>query len=208
MPMYRRLVALLVLACPLSRPCPAADDPNTDQLEQRLISRDWRERRQAIAELVARGPQAEPMVRDRLRRGDDVELVKNLNVVLDRIAENRAVGPSPISLHAKDQSPREVLDEIARQGFAPVPLVPANLFDQGDWPGLTLDADRRPFWEVIRQVAGKLDLDYLSTDTQTVRLARSAGRKSLPVSTHGAFLVAMDLLSSYTRLNIDLTVYG
>ena len=180
--------------------------PSSDDLLQQLSVSDWRQRRQSIDRIVQLGGDAEPLLRDLLLRKLQEEPRKNVEAALQRIEDNRLLGPSPITLHLKNASPREALAAISRQCSVSIQTSPDDLWEQGRWPMVTLDVDHRPFWEVMRDLGNRLGVHFLS-DPREVRLTRAAGRVA-DVSVAGAFAVAMDASGFRNRLTVDLSVYG
>src|SRR5438270_12640938 len=123
----------------------AARADTADDWLQRLTSNDWHERQKAVDDLVRLGPDAESLLQDLLRRDTAAEARKNVERAIGQIQYNRLLGPSRITLHLKDASPREAFVELSRQCFAPLPTSPEGLWDEGQWPKVTLDVDGRPF---------------------------------------------------------------
>jgi hypothetical protein len=54
--------------------------------------------------------------------------------------------------------PAEVFAELARQAHAPLPTMPEDLWTQRQWPGVTIKADREPFWSVMQKLCRQLGL--------------------------------------------------
>jgi len=205
--MVRRIAGWMAVVLSLTA-ISAAPPDTADEWLHRLASDDWHERQKAVDELVRLGRDAHPLLEELLRDGAAGEVRKNLERAIDQIEYNRLLGPSRITLHVKDAAPREVFAELSRQCFAPLPTAPSGLWDEGEWPKVTLDLDRRPFWQVMRQLGERVGVQYLPFDQQGVRLSRGRPRTSDGVCIDGAFLVTADVLSSRNRLTIDLSVYG
>src|SRR5438067_8048395 len=131
----------------------AARADTADDWLQRLAVAGWHERQKAVDDLVRLGPDAEPLLQDLLRRDPAAEARKNVERAIGQIQYNRLLGPSRITLHLKDAAPREAFAELSRQCFAPLPTSPEGLWDEGQWPKVTLDVDGRPFWQAIRELS-------------------------------------------------------
>jgi hypothetical protein len=224
--MFRLYATCLALALPAAAtfalagdqppPPPAATQPATasltvpsaDEVLKQLSNGEWRQRRQAIEQLVALGPDAEPVLRELLQRELDGETRKNVELAIGRIRENRVMGPTMLTLHVKDASPAQVFANIARQCSIPVPTWPEKLWDQPGWPNLTLDFDRRPFWEVMDELSKRLQVDYLTTEPQDLRIARDSGHPSGATFLSGAFLLTADVMTFRNGMTVELSIYG
>lgn len=179
-----------------------------DQLLQSLAGPDWRQRRQAIHQIIELGPQADSRVSDLLKRNLDQEQRKNVELALQLIRDNRLFGASPITLHVKDAPAASVIASVAAQCAGAIPTSPTDLLEQGGWPKLTLDYDRKPFWDVMNDLAGRLNIDYLLSEPQEVRLTRAGGRHDF-IATSGAFLFTVGTYGMPRRgLTIDLAVFA
>lgn len=185
---------------PSTQPGTALPLPDADAIIARLSSTDWRERRDAKEVLVRLGEEGKPFIQDLVRRAPTEEAKHQAQAALARIEENRVLGPSLVTLHVKNAGPAEVFEQIAKQCFAPLQTLPENLWDQGNYPKLTLDVDRKPFWEVMPQVCQKFNVDLRAYQT-SMRLMRGAGNVAQGMShVDGAFLVvANNLYYSRTR---------
>jgi hypothetical protein len=181
---------------------------SADEFLKRLSIVDWRERHATIEQIVSLGSQAEPLVRDMLHHHLDEETRKDIQLVARRLAESRVLGASLITLHAKGGSAKDIFAELARQCSATVPTWPDGLWDQGHWPTIDFDCDRRPFWEVIRDLSKKLDVQYLSNDPHEFRISRDAGHPTAATSIDGAFLIGLNPIVFRNALVMDLSVYG
>ena len=201
---------------PAAEPCcdppasqPARSAASVDRWAAGLCAADWRLRRRAMDELIQLGDDAGPRIQDLLQRDLDREGLKNLQVVRRQIEDNRILGPSLITLHLKDATPRQVVAELSRQCAGALPTEPEDLWwKEADAPRLTLDYDRRPFWEVVRDLAPRLCIDYLSTDPNEILIRRASTRAQQVTSTTGAFLFTANVISFRNRMNVELAVYG
>lgn len=181
---------------PDSRPAVSLGDP--DQFLERLASPEWRVRRDAQAQLVRGGEDAKPFIHDLIERARTEEARKNAQAALAQIEENRLLGPSYITLHVKDAPASQVMADISRQCFAPLPTIPENLWKQESFPKLTLDVDHEPFWKVMPDVCQKLGVDFRPY-SGGVRLMRTGGMRAEGISeVNGAFLVVATGIN-YTR---------
>ena len=184
-----------------------------------LSSPDWHERRKAQDELVAGGEEAKPFIAELVRAAPDAESRKNAEAALARIDQNRAQGPSLITLHVKDATPRQVFAELSRQCFAPLPTWPDNLWEQGSWPKVTLDVDHKPFWKVVPQVCQQLGVDFRPFQNG-MRIMHTGGAQAQGVAeVDGPFLVVANQISysrtrnfggggEQTQFGMNLSVYA
>ncbi|HXE53640.1 MAG TPA: hypothetical protein VN541_11515, partial [Tepidisphaeraceae bacterium] len=197
--MYRVLATCLALACVLAfaSTTPAqsthpstSDGPrvSSDELLKEFSDPDWRQRRQGMQQLLQAGDEAEVILTALLRRDLAQETRKNVETALHLVRDNRLLGPSLISLHVKDASPGQVFADISGQCHGAVPCEPDDLWNQKAWPKLTLDVDRRPFWQVVQDLAPRLGVEYLSSDPDEVRISRGSNRPD-SVCVSGAFLL-------------------
>lgn len=179
-----------------------------DALLRALSGPDWHQRREAIHQLIEMGPQGETLVKELLRRDLDQEQRKNVELAQQLIVDNRLFGASAISLHLTDASASQIMAEIARQCSASLPTSPANLWNQDRWPKLTLDFDRKPFWDVMEELGRQMGFDYLSTESQEVRLTAGNSRRDDSVSQSGAFLFTASAYAARRGMSVDLSVYA
>lgn len=179
---------------------------SADQSLKELANADWRQRRQAVQHLIQIGPGADAMLKELLRRDLDQETRKNVEAALQLVRDNRLLGASLVTLHARNSSPIKVFEQLAQQCGGPLATEPDNLWKQQDWPKLTLDYDHRPFWQVMQDLGARLGLEYLTSDPDEVRLSRGSDRPEA-ISVNGAFLLTASALGARNRLIVDLSVY-
>lgn len=210
---FTAFVALVVLAAGLAGG--GTDDrsnasviPTPDEILRELNAGDWRQRQETVRRLVELGPDAQPVLRELARRNLDFEARKNIELTLARIEEWRLMGPSLITLHVKNASPGEVFASLSGQCGAPLPTWPEKLWDEPNWPRLTVDYDRKPFWEVISELGRQLQVDYLTSEPQEIRIARDSGHPPAGTCVAGAFLITADPIVFRNGMNIELSVYG
>lgn len=182
--------------------------PTADEILRHLNAGDWRQREQTVHRLVELGADARPVLKDLARRNLDFEARKNIELALARIEESRLMGPSRITLHVKDATPGQVFASLSRQCGAPLPTWPDKLWEESNWPRLNLDYDRKPFWEVIGELGKQLQVDYLTTEPQEIRITRDSGHPPAGTCTSGAFLVTADPIVFRNGMNIEVSVYG
>ena len=202
------MVALSVVCTTVGGAVQSATQPSVisaDEILRQLEATDVRARQAAVDRLAQLGPAAEPVLRSLLERNLDADSRKNVAVALERIHDAQVLGASLITVHVNAAPANDVLRSIEEQCQAILPVIPKNLLDAA--PRLSLDLERRPFWEIMREVSERLGVEYLSPEGE-VRLAHSAERHHGLTSPAGAFLVSADAIGYRSRLNVELAVYA
>jgi hypothetical protein len=182
---------------------PVPEDHGGAALLVRLSSDDWKQRQQAEEDLVRGGESARPLIRrwlDGPGAALDAETRSRLEAALRRIDDNRAAGPSFVTLHMKDAPPAEVAAELFRQAGAEARTSPDDLWDQGRWPRVTLDADRQPFWAVLKEFLGKTGVGLSTSDEGLYLLGAPGLVRGGAWQVSGPFLVAVTEISRTQRL--------
>lgn len=199
-PATRPAVAATTRPSPTTAPAARVQFPPAASVLKRLASPDPHERRKAREMLVQAGEDGRTFIRELIRQADDPEARKNAEAALAQINDDRIVGPSYITLHVKDASPREVFEEVSRQCYAPLPTYPDNLWEQGHWPKLTLDVDHKPFWDVMPDLCRKLGVDFRPFQ-YGMRIMQTGGMGMQGImQTQGPFLiVANQITRTQTR---------
>src|SRR5690348_15161095 len=86
-----------------------------EKLLESLSNPDWRERRDAIHQLIQLGPAGDEAVKNLLKRNLDHEQRKNVGLALQLIEDNRLFGPSLITLHVSGATAANVFKSIGEQ---------------------------------------------------------------------------------------------
>src|SRR3954471_16937931 len=138
-------------AAPPSAPPRVADgppDPVVKQLIEDLGSDDWRTREKAGRALAAKGDKALPHLRKALLATDNAEVQRRLAVLVRKMDRARLVEPRRVTLTAKDQTPKQVFDEIAKQSGYKIE------FGGGGPEGkYSFEFNNAPFWQAVDTVA-------------------------------------------------------
>jgi hypothetical protein len=127
---------------------------------RRLASDDWKQRQAAEKELVRLGDDALPAI-DAMLKGNgklDAETRARLEGARRQIEEDRALGGTYVTLHLKDAAPADAVAALAKVARGPLRTYPDNLFDHGQWPRVTMDIERAPFWDALRQLCDRVGL--------------------------------------------------
>ena len=162
-------------------PPPAAPTPQEkaqlDALVTRLSDDDWKAREKAQQDLTRFGPGAAPRLKEVLAGAKDPELRTRVEAILKLIEQNDATGPTFVTLHLSAAPAALAFDELARQAGAKLETNPPGLLARDGIAPVTIDADRQPFWDVLRKLCG----------TCGVRPERSGGGKLLLTGDDGSW---------------------
>lgn len=165
-----------------------------------LASDTWAVRQRAQENIVQLGPAALPMVEAALAKENDAEVRGALMTARDRINRDRILGPSYITIHLKNASPKDVFEQLNRQCFADLKVFPENLWEQQKWPAVTVDIEHEPFWKALNLIAASTGVT-LNHYGEGLRLMRGAGFSAMgPSMVEGPFLVLA------TRINRSQSV--
>lgn len=151
-------------AGPATRPDTAHEilPPEVDSLISQLADPRWQVRNRAVDRLIQLGSPVERQLRQARDAARTVDLRTRLSMVLSRIDESRRSGASYVSLHLKSASTRDALAALERSAGV---KFDAGMGDPGDGSGsITLDADHRPFWVVLRELCAQAKLEVGSID--------------------------------------------
>ena len=114
--------------------------------------------------------------------------------------------PAPsslLTLHVKDVPLREVLKLVGDQSIR-IHLAPTSFYDtrKGEEPKITLDADRRPFWLVLRKICAQSGWTPLSNrDCRVISLIQGSGLAQAPIFESEGILVTIDRVVENRVLN-------
>jgi hypothetical protein len=74
-----------------------------------------------------------------------------------------ATRPAAITLHVRDMPARKLIDDLAKQAGAAIPVFPPDLLEQNPLPPVTLDVDRQPFWTALEEIGRKTGLEPIAS---------------------------------------------
>lgn len=193
-------LGLCVFAGPTTQPT----TPLLDDAIARLSSDDWKVRQRAQDELVAAGESAVPRLQELADRSADAEVRTRAQAATKLIAEARELGPSLLTIHLQDATPKAIFDEIAKQGRTQFSLWPSNLWNQRGWRRIDVDVDRRPFWEVTRDVCARTGchLQQIGSDRRLSIAQGGDNWTAGPAVASGPFMIVARSLSRSS--NVDL----
>ena len=169
---------------------------------------DWRVRQRAQDELIALGPDVRARVAESLQAADTEDLRTRLLAALRQIDEVRYTGPSIVSLRLHDVHPRDALLELARQSSTDIRTALPTLWETRSFPNVSIDADRKPFWNVFRDICEQAGLfpTSLTTDRALLMDARDPappfGGPHVCVS--GPFLISLSHISRTQSVDLNL----
>jgi hypothetical protein len=196
---------LLVLAAALRAQAPATQPADVEALITQLSDDQWRVRQQAQDRLVQLGLDVVSRLQRLVKESPDEEARTRAEAALRQIEENDRSGPTLITLHVKDMPVRAAVAEVARQ--AKVDLVVYPPFDNqpNNAQPITLDADRQPFWLVVRQICEKAGLtpDRMGPQRQITLMQRSDNWSKKPSLVNGGFLIVAE--SATRNYNVDFS---
>lgn len=133
----------------LRKPLPAEQ---VQPLIDALGSKDYKTRERASKDLLAADDRVLPHLEEAMNTTDSPEVQRRLEVIVERMKQDRALRASRVSVHAKGLSAKTVLKDVCRQaGYSLTGEV-------GDAAKVTLDLDDVPFWEAVEKVCDPLGL--------------------------------------------------
>src|SRR5688500_15615269 len=199
------VVAYCLFGCLAAALCGAADPPpkpaedpqkakaeaaQLDALVKQLSHDDWKTREKAQEELARFGAGTAPRLKELLTTTKDPDLRGRVEGVLKQIEVNDASGPTFVTLHRSDAAPALAFDELARQASAKLETQPPAVLQRDDLPRVTIHVDRKPFWEVLRQLCATCNLRPERSGGGRLLLSADDGSWARqPASISGPFLV-------------------
>lgn len=140
-------------------------DAATKQLIDDLGSDDWRTREKAGRDLAAKGEKALPHLRKAMLATDSPEVQRRLAVLVRKMDHDRLVEPKRVTLAAKNQTAKQVFEEIARQTGYKIE------FGDGSDVKHSFQFDNAPFWQAVDAVATAAGCTvYAEYDDDSIRV--------------------------------------
>ncbi|HEY8668105.1 MAG TPA: hypothetical protein VIL86_15765 [Tepidisphaeraceae bacterium] len=183
---------------------PSANAKEIDQLIAQLASPDEATRDQAREKLIGMGDSARSALEAQVRARSAAE------AALQQIDTNKVAGGTPITLKVTDARPEAILAEISKQaGFEVVP------YNETAWQGADLGTfsfsfDKKPFWEVLREVCQKANLSIYNNGNPDRRImlmpgnmGGNSGFMKFPASTKGAFMTVVTTLQKNSSVDLS-----
>jgi hypothetical protein len=136
---------------------PVADDPGgTVALIHRLGADEEEDRAAAQRQLVALGDAAVDALRRAADADPDPEVRSRAAAALAQIRDRAVNGPTLVTLRLTRAAPADALADLGRQAHADITSLGGGPFVAAG-RSVTIEANRRPFWDVLADVCGQLD---------------------------------------------------
>lgn len=151
-------------SAPATRPTlpPEVPSPEVDLLISQLADPRWQVRNHSVDRLVQLGSPVERQLERARDAARTVDLRTRLGLVLSRIDEGRRTGTSYVSMHLKATSLQNALAALEREAGV---KFDAGTGELGDGGSVTIDADHRPFWVVLRDLCAQAKLEVGAIDS-------------------------------------------
>jgi HEAT repeats len=153
------IVAVVALALGVRANDAEPNDQDVPPLLAQLKSDDWRSRQEAVDKLVAMGDAAIPHLQRLLAGATDNEVRSRAASAIARIEDQRRVGASMVTLKLAGAPASRAFEELFRQAQATVQTEPADLLSGKNAAPVSLDVERRPFWDVMRSLCAQTGLE-------------------------------------------------
>jgi hypothetical protein len=186
MPLRPLTLLTLLLTFPLPAAPPTTQPtPDIESLIAQLTADRRPDRQRAqdrLVELGSASPDVESRLRRLLRETRDDEAASRAQAALRLIAENKAAGPTAITLHLKDADAKTAFTALAKTSGIDIGTEPPDLWAQKPAGGvgaspITLDADSQPFWSVFRDLCRQARVEPDFGDNGRFKLLESTDGK-------------------------------
>ena len=193
---------------PVATTAPVATSSAVDNLIKQLGSDDADDRDSAQKQLVGLGQQAIPALKKAADENEDPEIRSRAAAALAQMKDLDSNGVSLITIHVKDAPAQDVFNTIGAQSHATIQTFNTRAMGGAiNNPTLTLDAEHKPFWDVMTDVCTQLNvcpMIDLTSNKNTMQLMVTP-RNWMAQSPHqivGPFWVGVTSL--YRQRSIDL----
>lgn len=178
-----------------------------EALAQQLSDDSFRTRQQAEDQLVAIGAAAEPFLKRLIAETEDPEVRSRAQSALQGISHKHTAEPTLVSLHLKNAPLDLALKELKKQtGFDIATDRQERFGAREKEKRITIDVDRQPYWEVVRQVCAQSGWSPMHYDREGTRLLLSRGGidwSKRPVNLQGQFMVIVEGVRRHESLEFD-----
>ena len=147
-----------VAIAPTPTPTPAAENPQVTKLITQLGSDDADDRDAAQKKLVDLGRPAMAALKKAAQSSDDPEIRSRAAAALSQMKEHDDNDASLITLHVKDTPALDVLNSISGQSQSQISTFAFGRAPGADNRSVTIDADGKPFWDVMTDLCGQLNV--------------------------------------------------
>jgi hypothetical protein len=152
-------------AMPATMPVAAPATAGIDQLINQLGSDSSDERDLAQKKLVDAGRAALPALTKAAESSTDPEIRSRAAAALAQLKEHDDNDVSLITVHMKNAPAQDVLNAISSQAHAQITSFATGRVAGADTRDITIDADNKPFWDVMSDVCGQLNVCPMTVDT-------------------------------------------
>ena len=168
--------------------------PDIDKLITQLGSDNSDERDEAQKKLEAAGTSAVPALKKAAATSDDPEIKSRAAAALAAMKDLNDTGVSLITLHMKDASVHDVLAELSKQSHSQIIGMGPGRVLGVDNRNVTLDADQKPFWDVMSDLCTQLNvcpMIDLSGNAQLRLMSVNRSWMQAPHQTVGPFWISV-----------------
>ncbi|HMO25432.1 MAG TPA: hypothetical protein PKB10_04115 [Tepidisphaeraceae bacterium] len=184
---------------PSTQPVEAPVSPDVQKIIERLGGDGFRDRQRAEDELVAMGLDVLPQLRRAAGEARDDEVRSRLESAIARIDQESQFGASLITMKFTDAPAKDAFEELFRQAGATLRVEPEGHLDREQIGKVTIDVERRPFWQVIAELSRQTNMD-LQSGGQAGLVLRPGGARAAdqPIVYSGPVMIRAE---SATRTN-------
>ncbi len=178
---------------PTTAPVSKAMADEARGLIEQLNSSDWHQRQKAQDRLANMGSDIAPLLREAARKAPDDEVRMRIEAALRQIAQTERWGPTLVTLHVKESPAQNVAAELSKQGHIEIGLWSNQQWANVVQANVTIDADREPFWLVMKQFCQQTGLAPYAYGANTGRkitlMPGGSNWARLPGKMQGCFYV-------------------
>lgn len=148
---------------PVTRPvasCSLDCSGEVDALLAALTDPRWHVRDRAVDRLVELGASAERQLLAARDSARSVDYRTRVEMILGRIQEARRSGPTYVSIHLQNAPARNALAAMAAEAGVKFDCGSTTLAHP-----VSIDADHRPFWSIIRELCSQARLEVEAIDS-------------------------------------------
>ena len=139
---------------PTTRPVTQPAAAQIGSLINQLGDENFRTRQAAEDKLVDIGDAAKPFLTKLLSETKDPEVRSRAESALREISRKSPTEPTLVSLHLKNAPMNLAVGELSRQVGIEINVWPPGNFGNNQ-KNISIDVDRQPFWEVVRQACAQ-----------------------------------------------------
>ena len=177
-----------------------------EQLVNQLAADDWKTRRRAQEQIVEFGVDALPALQRVLETTQDAEVRTRADAAMKQIDNDRATGPSRISLDLDDVPLTSAFEAIAGAAQCSFVAQPVDLLNQRTLGPAGLHVTRKPFWEVVLPLCKASNvwlMDIYGVGGNGLHLVEfDVNTLDAPAFVSGAFLVLADSIERTHSLQL------